>query len=70
MLFDLEAAETLSGIRSLDDNEISFVRGIGIIKGHIIKAQKQLIVLLGRATRLFQHGGLEQIKEENDTRKY
>jgi len=56
------AAESLSGIRNLDEDEISFIRAVNILKTEI-KSDDYLILTSKDAVELFREGGIEWVSE-------
>ncbi|MGH7889219.1 MAG: hypothetical protein ACRENF_01560, partial [Thermodesulfobacteriota bacterium] len=65
-----EAAKDLSGVRKSDEDEITFIRAIGILRDELAKQGKEEIVLTSKkAIEVFQQGGLDWVKEEQDARR-
>ena len=64
------AAKALSGIRAVDENEVSFVRAISIIKGKLDELEEKEIVFTSEeALSVLRDGGLDWIVESKDARK-
>jgi len=63
------AAKSLSGIRNLDEDEISFIRAVNILKTEIDSSGADyLIIKSGDAVKLFSEGGIEWVSESKHAR--
>jgi len=58
------AAKNLSGIRNSDEDEISFIRAVNILKTKIDSSRDDYLILKsGDAVGLFSNGGIEWVIE-------
>jgi len=58
------AAQSLSGIRDLDEDEISFIRAVNILKTEIESCGENYLILKSEdAVELFREGGIEWVSE-------